>query len=59
MSENLTKAEFEDWYDNGEGSENMKRKIAKSARKNPTRPLPCDRCAELQARIDKAVELNE
>lgn len=31
---------MEDWYDKGEGSEHMKRQIAKSARDNPVK-FPC------------------
>lgn len=35
----MKKDEFEEWYDNGEGSENMKRAIAKDARENPVPDL--------------------
>lgn len=44
MSESLSKAEYEDWYDNGEGSENMKRRIARSAKENPVTPALCVTC---------------
>lgn len=42
----------ENWYDEGEGSESLKRKIAKSAHDNPVTPGPCiccDKVRKLQA----------
>ena len=52
----MNKQEFEDWYDNGEGSERMKREIAESARANPVSSLSCDRCKHLRAELATAKE---
>lgn len=55
---------MEDWYDNGIGSEKMKRDIAKSAKENPI-TFPCldpEGCKHFKAQIDlqdEVVKLRE
>ena len=56
MSENLSKPEFAEHYDNGPGSEAFKRKAAESARANPVMPaicIGCEKVAKLQAENER------
>lgn len=59
MSKKLTNAEYENWYDNGEGSESFKRAIAKSANENPVPNPLCANCSLLQAGNERLKEIIE
>jgi molybdenum cofactor biosynthesis enzyme MoaA len=47
---------MKDWYDKGEGSEHMKREIAKSAREHPVSSPFCQTCNQLKAKNAKLKE---
>lgn len=57
---------YDDFYDNGPGSENFKRKIAQSAKddeenrkKHPTSHSLCTMCPVLEERVDKLKKRNK
>ena len=42
---------MKDWYDTGEGSEKMKRELARDNANDPAPALNCQRCVKLKAKI--------